>query len=285
MKSIVARMMILIALLSVATLAMADVELPRLSPKASVSQNIGVTEVKITYCRPGVKNRAIWGQLVPYDQVWRTGANEATNITLSTDVKVEGQALPAGTYALFTIPGKTEWTIIFNKTADQWGSTDYKQDQDALRVKVKPEAASNQEWMSFAFQNPSVESADVVLRWEKVQVKFSIQVDTVSKVMAACRAEIANLKADDSRTPYRCADFSADNKGDQAEALKWLEKSISIKEGFFNLSLKADLQARAGKKAEALETAKKALTLTQDVPKEDVDALNKKVQEWSATKS
>ncbi|HSP06409.1 MAG TPA: DUF2911 domain-containing protein [Acidobacteriota bacterium] len=280
MKSFIA----LAVLLGIASLAIAQVDIPRVSPKASVSQVIGLTEVKITYSRPGVKNRTIWGGLVPYDKVWRTGANEATTFTTSTDVKVEGQPLTAGTYALFTIPGKTEWTIIFNKTADQFGAFEYKQDQDVLRVKVKPDTASPQEWMGFAFQNLSLDSADVVLRWEKLQVKFGIQVDTANKVFASCRSAMAGLKADDSRTPYRCANFALDNKGDEKEAMAWLEKSLSIKEDFFNLELKANTLAKAGKKAEALEAAKKALTLTKDVPEEDVAGLKKKVEEWSASK-
>jgi Protein of unknown function (DUF2911) len=284
MRSIARNTFLLVIILSLTSMAFAQVDLPRVSPKASVSQMIGVTDVKITYCRPGVKNRVIWGELVPFDKVWRTGANEATTISFSTDVKVEGQSLPAGTYALFTIPGKTEWTIIFNKTADQWGAFDYKQEQDALRVKVKPAETQNEEWMNFTFQNLSVESADVVLRWEKLQVKFEIQVDTISKVMANCRSALATLKPDDSRTPNRCAEFAAENKGDPAEALQWADKSISIKESFFNLSVKAQLQAKTGKKAEALETASKALTMTKDVPTEDIDALKKQMQEWSATK-
>lgn len=277
MKSFIA----LAVLLGIASLAIAQVDIPRVSPKASVSQVIGVTEVKITYSRPGVKNRTIWGGLVPYDKVWRTGANEATTFTTSTDVKVEGQPLAAGTYALFTIPGKTEWTIIFNKTAAQFGAFEYKQDQDVLRIKVKPDTASPQEWMGFAFQNLSLDSADVVLRWEKLQVKFGIQVDTANKVFASCRSAMAGLKTDDSRTPFRCASFALDNKGDEKEAMGWLEKSLSIKEDFFNLELKANTLAKAGKKAEALEAAKKALTLTKDVPEEDVAGLKKKVEEWS----
>jgi hypothetical protein len=284
MKLIARKMFLLVIILSLASIASAQVDLPRVSPNASVSQKIGVTEVKITYSRPGVKNRVIWGGLVPYDKVWRTGANEATTISFSTDVKVEGQDLPAGTYALFTIPGKTEWTIIFNKAAEEWGAFDYKPDEDALRIKVKPEEAPNQEWMNFTFQNLSVESADVVLHWATLKVKFGIHVDTVAQVMANCRSAMANLKPDDSRTPRGCADFAAKNNGDPAEALQWIDKSISIKESFFNLAIKAELQAKTGKKAEAMETANKALTMTKDVPTEDVDLLKKKMQDWSGTK-
>lgn len=275
------KILLLAIIFSLTSIVFAQVDLPRPSPKASIMQRIGVTDVTITYSRPGVKNRTIWGELVPYDKVWRTGANEATTISFSTDVKVEGQNLPAGTYALFTIPGKTEWTILFNKTSDQWGAFDYKQDQDALRVKVKPTEAADEEWMNFSFENLTNESADVVLRWAKLKVKFGIQADTITKVMANCRSAMQNLKADDARTPRGCAQFAADNNGDMTEALQWIDKSISVKESFSNLAVKARLQAKAGKKAEAIQTANKALTLSKDVPAEDIDALKKQMQEWS----
>ena len=276
------RLFLFAIIFSLATIAFAQLELPRVSQKASVMQRIGATDVTITYSRPGVKNRAIWGGLVPYDKVWRTGANEATTISFSTDVKIEGQNLPAGTYALFTIPGKTEWTVIFNKTSDQWGAFDYKQDQDALRVKVKPTEGPDEEWMIFTFRNLTVNSADVVLRWAKLKVQFGIQTDTLAKVMADCRAAMKNLKADDSRTPRGCAQFAADNNGDLREALQWIDKSISIKEAFNNLAIKARLQAKSGKKADAVATANRALTLAKDVPAEDVDELKKEMQEWGA---
>jgi len=264
-----------------ASIASAQVELPRPSPRASVMQRIGVTVVTITYSRPGVKNRVIWGELVPYDKVWRTGANEATTISFSNDVKIEGENLPAGTYALFTIPGKTEWTIIFNKAADQWGSNDYKQEQDALRVKVKPAEGPDEEWMNFVFRNLSLNSADVVFRWANLEVQFGIQTDTLRKVMADCRAAMKDLKADDDRTPRSCAQFAAENNGDPAEALQWVGKSISMKEGFANLATQARLQAKIGKKSVAIQTAKKALTLAKDAPANDVENLKKEMQEWS----
>lgn len=148
---------------------------PRVSPNAAVSQTIGTAVVTIEYGRPAVKGRAVWGALVPWGEVWRTGANEATTIEFTSDVTIEGQKLPAGKYALFTIPGQSEWTIIFNKTAKQWGAFRYDAAQDALRVKVKPRAAPHEEWMSFHFEDLAPDAATVVLRWEKVAVPFRIQ--------------------------------------------------------------------------------------------------------------
>ncbi|MFZ1279551.1 MAG: DUF2911 domain-containing protein, partial [Ignavibacteriaceae bacterium] len=119
----------------------------RLSPKAEIKQQVGLTDVQILYGRPGVKGRTIWGKLVPYDAVWRAGANEATKITFSTDVTIEGKKLKKGSYSFFAIPGKKEWTLIFNKVADQWGAFEYNESQDALRIKVKTEKGSWQEWL------------------------------------------------------------------------------------------------------------------------------------------
>ena len=148
----------------------------RISPKAAVIQTVGFTEVRIDYNRPGVKKREIWGKLVPYDAVWRAGANEATKITFSTDVTVEGKKLKKGSYSLFAIPGKNDWTIIFNKVADQWGAFEYNESEDALRVKVKTEKAIWQEWLSYTINKASDTSAVIRLEWEKIKVPFKVEV-------------------------------------------------------------------------------------------------------------
>jgi hypothetical protein len=148
----------------------------RISPKAEVMQTVGFTDVSIVYSRPGVKGRTIWGKLVPYDAVWRAGANEATKITFTTDVTIEGKKLKKGSYSFFAIPGKNEWTIIFNKVADQWGAFEYNESEDALRVKVKTEKASWQEWLSYTINKVSNTSAVIRLEWEKIKVPFKVEV-------------------------------------------------------------------------------------------------------------
>lgn len=148
----------------------------RVSPKAEVMQVVGFTEVRIIYSRPGVKGREIWGGLVPYNQVWRAGANEATKFIFSSDVLIEGKPLKAGSYSFFAIPGKNEWTLIFNKVADQWGAFEYNETQDALRIKVKPEKSSVfQEWLTYTITRTSDYSAVVRLEWEKLKVPFKIE--------------------------------------------------------------------------------------------------------------
>jgi hypothetical protein len=148
----------------------------RVSPKAEVMQVVGFTEVQINYSRPGVKGRKVWGELVPYNKVWRAGANEATTIRFSTNVEIEGKKLPAGTYSLFTIPNKDEWTLIFNKTAEQWGAFEYNESEDALRVNVKPEMGESQEWLAYTITKASDKSAVVKLEWEKLKVPFKVTV-------------------------------------------------------------------------------------------------------------
>lgn len=148
----------------------------RLSPKAEIKQQVGLTDVQILYGRPGVKGRTIWGKLVPYDAVWRAGANEATKITFSTDVVIEGKKLKKGSYSFFAIPGKKEWTLIFNKVSDQWGAFEYNESDDALRVKVKTEKAIWQEWLSYTINKATDTSAVIRLEWEKIKVPFKVEV-------------------------------------------------------------------------------------------------------------
>ncbi len=148
----------------------------RISPKAEVMQVVGFTEVRISYSRPGVKSRKIWGELVPYNNVWRSGANEATKITFSTDVMIEGKKLPAGAYSFFAIPSEKDWTLIFNKTADQWGAFEYNEVEDALRITVKPERGENVEWLHYTIDKTSDSSAVVRLEWEKLKVPFKVDV-------------------------------------------------------------------------------------------------------------
>ena len=147
----------------------------RISPKAEVMQVIGLTQVDISYSRPGVKGRKIWGGLVPYDKVWRAGADEATKITFSTDVKIENKKLSVGSYSFFVIPSKKEWTIIFNKVANQWGAFEYNEAEDAIRLKVKPKTAEFEEWLKYEFVRTGDYSANLILHWEKQKIILKLE--------------------------------------------------------------------------------------------------------------
>jgi len=239
--------------------ARAQLKLPRPSPKAALEQTIGLTDLRITYSRPGVKGRVIWGELVPYDKVWRTGANEATTIALSSDVKVNGHPLKAGTYSLHTIPTKNDWTVIFNTEADQWGSYAYNDSADALRIKVSPQPHEFTEWMQFSFPAMSVEKATIALDWEKLRIPFEIEVNTIEQALASARAAMAALEPDNHTTAFRSASFAFQNNVAPAEARQWVDKSIAIKETWLNLRLKADMLAKEGKRAEAIEFAQRAI--------------------------
>lgn len=152
---------------------------PRVSPKAGLMQTIGITDVTISYSRPGVKNRKIWGELVPYNKVWRAGADEATKITFSTDVMIEGKKLPAGSYSFFIIPAEREWTIIFNKVADQWGAFEYNEAKDALRIRIRPANSSFHEWLYYSFTEMKTKdntySAVLNLNWESKKLPMKIE--------------------------------------------------------------------------------------------------------------
>jgi hypothetical protein len=292
--------------------AVGQVRTPRPSQKASVMQTIGVTDVTITYSRPGVKGRKIWGDalpsqeakgeatlddqnirpkdapIVPWGHAWRTGANEATQFVVSDDVLINGQKLPAGSYSLHTIPNKNEFTIIFNSVANQWGSFNYDSAKDMLRVKVKPEwVTENQEWLAYSIEPVADNAAQVNIRWEKLKVPFKVEVpDVHALTVQKLRATVAAAKPDDWRTPLQAANyvFLSDTKGDNAEAIGWLEQSLKIRETFGNLYSKARLLAAQGKTAEAIATGERALVLGKEAKANTAD-LEKRLAEWKAKKA
>jgi hypothetical protein len=282
---------VLIAVLMPAS-ALAQFQAPLPSPNATVSQIVGVTKVEIVYSRPHVKgptrkeDRVIWGGVVPYDQVWRTGANAVTKISFDGDVAVEGQKLPAGSYGLFTIPGKAEWTVIFNKQST--GSpADYKAENDVLRVKVKPETAEMTDQFTIGFPQVTSNSAVLALRWEKVAVPLNLTVDTNADFLSRAKEAVAAAKADDWQTPLTAARYLYANKYALPDAASFLDKSVAIKPTFANLSTKAGVLGDEGKRTEAVAAAQKALALKDADPKpspEAIAALEKKIASWKSGK-
>ena len=255
---------------------------PRPSPNASISQQVGLTEITLHYSRPGVKERAIWGGLVPYNEVWRTGANENTTIQFSTPVKIEGHDLPAGIYGLQTIPTQNEWTVIFSKDAELWGAFDYKPEHDALRVQVKPAAADFQERMGFEFTDLTDTSAKVVLRWEKLRVPFTVEVDTPKLVAEAAKNTMR------WQNGLQAAGYCIQNNTCLDEAGRWIDASIALDANFANqrakalwLAKKNDFKGAAAVGEKALAAAKSA---TQPVQVQQVADLEKSVAEWKTKK-
>jgi hypothetical protein len=298
--------------LSCVSAAMAQAVTPRPSQKASVMQTIGVTDVTITYSRPGVKGRKIWGDptpdqaktqgeatldnqnlrpkdavIVPYGHVWRAGANEATMFVVTDDVLINGQKLAAGSYSLHTVPTKDEWSIIFNGTANQWGSFNYDPAKDTLRVKAKPElVAENQEWLAYSFDPVTDNSAQVNIRWEKIRVPFTVSIaDVNATTLAHLRAQVGAAKADDWRLPMQAGNWVMQNSitSDDAEGMAWLDQSIKIKETFQNLMVKTNALYKMGKKQEAFTLGEQAVQRGK-TDKVDTAAFEKRLADMKAGK-
>ena len=275
------------ALALAATAAAAQSGPPRPSPKASVSQVVGVTQIDIAYSRPGVKGRQIWGGLVPYGQVWRTGANEATTIAFSTDVQVEGKPLPAGRYALFTIPTADKWTVVFNRQGDQWGAFDHDPEEDALRVEIAPREAPQLERMAFTIPEVTDTSAVIELRWEKLAVPFTVTVDTprLAAERAAKEASAADASAGTLSAWARWA-LESDTAIDQA--VGWAARSVQGEgaKSYWAGSVHARLLAKAGRAAEARAEAERVLALVAEdsIPemKADAERLRAELAQWGA---
>ncbi|HKR62303.1 MAG TPA: DUF2911 domain-containing protein [Thermoanaerobaculia bacterium] len=265
-------------ILLLTTSAFAQVRTPRVSQGATLTQTIGLTDVTIKYSRPGVKGRTIWGDVVPYDKVWRTGANEATTINFSDDVWINGNKLARGMYSLHTIPGRDEWTVIFNSVADQWGSYSYDETKDALRIKVKPEPSNFEEWLNFEVPELSSDAAKIVIKWEKVAVPFTVETKSVERTMSALKGAMNP----DWRASYNAALFAFENKGaaTDADMNTWLDQSLKSSQNVQNLYLKARIAARAGNKADAVRLGEQAIAAATPAQKNFADTVRADVERW-----
>lgn len=284
--------------------ASAQLVLPRASQRQEVTQTVGDTRIAIVYHRPNINGRTMWGCqaknvvpktnyeepcLVPNGQVWRVGANENATFEVSMDVKINGQALPAGKYGLHMIPGDGEWTVIFNKVNNEWGSFKYDEKQDQLRVKVKPQTVADAaETMSLVFENVKQTTTDVAVRWEKLRVPFTVDIgDMNGRVFNYIREQMKTVKADDFGSQVNGARFVYDNKltANYAEAIGWIDEFLKKRETPGALALKANLLADSGKTAEAIAAGEKALEIASKMnPKPNTSALEKKLAEWKAKK-
>ena len=243
-------MMAMVAAFS-ASLAQAQLTLPQASQKATLEQTIGLAEVRVTYSRPKVNDREIWGGIVPYDQVWRVGANENTVIEFSHDVEIEGQPLAAGTYGLHAIPGQKEWTVIFSNNSTSWGSFSYSEAEDALRVKVKPRENPHHELLTLDLVDQSNEGATLAINWASLQVPVQIAIDNHGIVLANIRNELRSSPGFSWVGWNQAANFSFQNNINHEEALGWVNQSIQIEERFENLLVKSQLLGQMDRKEEA----------------------------------
>jgi hypothetical protein len=239
-----------------------EIEFPQASPAASLKQRIGLTDVEVEYSRPSVKGRKIYGGLVPYGEVWRTGANTATKVTFSGDVKLEGTAVPAGSYALFTIPGETEWTVILSKVTGQWGSYSYAEKDDLLRVKVKPVAMHDPvETMSISVEELRDDSARLAITWEKTRVAMKIETDLVAVLVPKIKAAMA---AEGKKPYFSAAMFYYEHEMDLKQALAWMDEALKEKpDAVWMVYRKGLIQAKAGDKKGAMASGQEALGLAK----------------------
>lgn len=235
-------------------------EFPAASPACTLKQRIGLTDIEIAYSRPGKKGREIFGGLVPYGQVWRTGANAATKISFSTPVKLNDTDIPAGTYALFTIPGENEWTIILNKGVGQWGAFQYDPKADVARFKVSAMPIPlTMETFTIEFVQVQDESAVLDLVWDTTVVPIKLEVDVTDKLLPQIESVMAS---DAKQKPYfQSAQFYYDHGLDLAKASKWVDAALAEREAHYILHLKAKILARQGDKVGAIAAAKRSSEL------------------------
>ena len=249
---------------------------PQPSPTANIKQNFALSSIEISYSRPGVKGRKVFGDLVPWGKVWRTGANNATTITFGEDVTIGGTKVPAGKYGLLTIPNQNEWTIIISKQTNVTSPADYKQDQDLVRVSAKAETTPfSIESFMITVDDITSNSCNIGMGWEKTWVTFPVTADVESKVMA----QIKNTMEGDNKPYFNAALYYIDNGKDLNKAVEWLDKAYAQNpEAFWVLYQKARAQKLLGKKNDALATSNKSIDLAKKAKNDDYVALNEKLQ-------
>lgn len=268
-----------------ASAALAQIDFPQPSPLATVNQKVGLTDIELVYSRPSVKGRKVFGDLVPYGKVWRTAANMATKFTFSDDVTIGGKPVPKGSYALFTIPGENEWTVIINKNFNQAGTGNYKEEEDVARFTVKPTKTSGLvETFTINFADLTDNSANIEVMWENTKISFPIGVTFDEKVEAQIK-QMMN-PARDANMYYQAASYYFSAKKDMNQALTWINKSLELRDGaFWIIHLKAKIQAELKDYKGAIATAERSRDLAKTAKNEDYVKLNEDlIAQWKKAK-
>ena len=251
--------------LSQAGFCQPNLTLPEASPKAVVTQNVGLAEITITYHQPAVKGRQIWGVLVPYNKVWRAGANENTTINFSAPVLIGGKELPAGTYGFHLIPTENEWTLIFSTAYTAWGSYAYDEKEDAARIKVKPLTTGDfKERLLYYFEDATDSTVNAVMQWEKLKISFPIKINLHAVVLKSIHNELKSLPQFYWQGWNQAAAYCLQENVNLPEALTWIDRSISMNENYSNLSTKAGILKKMGQTAEATKLKDKAIGLATE---------------------
>jgi len=264
--------------------AEAQIKTPAPSPIMKMETSIGLTDVTVAYSRPSKKERSIFAVngLVPFGETWRTGANASTKISFSTDVKINGSELKKGEYALYTIPRKTEWDLIFYNNTTHWGvPREWKEDEVALRVKAKPEmfpAGVNVETFTIHVGNNKMNSATMELLWDNVMVPFTVETDVDSRVMKSIETAMKGTSRGDY---YVAARYYYDNDKDLDKAHNWIQKANKLDAKFWQLRLQSLIEAKMGKKKEAIMSANQSIKLAKEAGNMDYVRMNEKsIKEW-----
>ena len=244
--------------------ATAQIQTPQASPAATISQTVGLGKATVEYSRPALKGRKMFGVQVPYGKVWRTGANKITNLILSEDMLVGGQKVAAGTYALFTIPTATDWTIILSKDASMWGAYEYKEANDVVRFTAKSQKLTKaQEYFTIEFTDFTASEANVAISWENVQVKFTLKNDPDEKIMAEIKQKTA--ASDISTATYSAAaNYYYDTNRDLNQAYEWASKVVEKDQKFWTYYLRGKIAAKIGKCDIAVADATKGLAMAKE---------------------
>lgn len=246
------------------TSVFAQIESPQPSPVAKLSQKVGLTDVEISYSRPGVKGRTIFGDLEKWDVLWRTGANATTKIKFSDDVKVNGMAVPAGEYTLFTIPGKEEWTVILNKDLTLWGTAGYKESENVVKFQVKSTKLTDLvETLTIDFTNFTSNTAQLYLKWENTMIAFQIETNVADKIEKQIKTTL--IDGPSAGSYASAAGYYLDNNKDLEQALTWMNKAVEKRpEAFWYVHKQAQILAKMGKTKEAIAAAEKSMQMAKD---------------------
>ena len=255
-----------------------QIPMPQASPSSQITQQFGLSTVTVDYSRPSTKGRKIFGELVPYGQVWRTGANSATQLNFSTDVTIGGQKVPAGTYALYAIPGKSEWTLILSKKTELWGAIGYNEADDQLRFKAKPSKTKQKsESFEISFNEITENSTQLSLNWENTKVAFKIVSEVDPIVMAEIQKQVIDAKSTDPALLFQAASYYFTASKDLNQAYSWVKESTEADPKYWTVHLRAKIELALGMKTEALDSATKSKEIAIEEKNPDYVALNERL--------
>jgi hypothetical protein len=257
---------------------MAQITMPAPSPTVKLETMVGLSKVNVEYSRPAMRGRTIFGDLVPYGEVWRTGANASTKITFGDDVVFGGQPIAAGTYALYTVPGEQEWEIILSSNTELWGSIGYTDADDVIRTKVASSSIRPAfESFTIDFAHMDMDLAHLRMMWENTLIEIPVKAEVHSKVLAQIDAQVKNNTNPSAGALYQAANYYFERNMELETALNWVSKALENQQQYWVMHLKAKIEAALGKKAEAIASAEASMKLAQAANNPDYVRLNEKL--------